>query len=64
MIDKIELKESDFSFCLALTAKISKFNINIKEVPIDYHGRSHQEGKKINFSDYFKAIITIIKYNF
>ncbi|MBD1152130.1 glycosyltransferase family 2 protein [Pelagibacterales bacterium SAG-MED22] len=61
---KISLKENGFSFCPELTTKLSNLNIPIFEVPINYEGRSFEEGKKIKFSDGISAIITIVKYKF
>ena len=63
VIKKIHLEENGFAFCPEVTAKISKLGIKIKEVPIDYYGRTHEEGKKIVFLDGIKAIFAIIKYN-
>lgn len=63
VIKKINLKDNGFSFCPEVTAKISKLEIKITEVPIDYFGRSHKEGKKISFLDGFLAIYAIFKYN-
>ena len=60
----IKLKEKDFSFCPEVTTKIGLKNIKIKEVPIKYNGRSYDEGKKINFMDGVKAILTLFKYRF
>lgn len=60
----IELKENDFSFCPEITTKIGLRNITIKEVPINYNGRDYNEGKKINFVDGVKAILTLFKYRF
>ena len=39
-------------------------NIEIKEIPIEYYGRSYKQGKKIKLSDGIKALITLIKYRF
>ena len=39
-------------------------NIKIKEVSIEYFGRSYKEGKKIKVSDGIKALTTLIKYRF
>jgi glycosyltransferase involved in cell wall biosynthesis len=64
LIKKIPLKENGFAFCPEVTAKISKLGVKIKEVPIDYFGRSHNDGKKINFIDGLRAIYAIFKYNF
>jgi len=55
--------ENGFCFCPEITAKISKKNETILEVPIDYFGRTHKDGKKIKFSDGFRAIRSILKYN-
>ena len=63
IIKSIQLEENGFGFCPEVTAKISKLGIKIKEVPIDYFGRTHEEGKKIVFIDGIKAIYAIIKYN-
>jgi glycosyltransferase involved in cell wall biosynthesis len=63
VIKKIPLEENGFAFCPEITAKISKLGIKIKEVPIDYFGRTHKEGKKIVFMDGLKAVYAIIKYN-
>ena len=61
---KIKLDENDFSFCPEITTKLSLMNIAIKEVAINYKGRSYDEGKKIGSFDGIKAIITLIKYRF
>ena len=63
VIKRIHLEENGFAFCPEVTAKISKLGIRIKEVPIDYFGRTHKEGKKIVFMDGLKAVYAIIKYN-
>ncbi len=63
IIKSIQLEENGFAFCPEVTAKISKLGIKIKEVPIDYFGRTHEQGKKIVFIDGIKAIYAIIKYN-
>ena len=62
VFNSIELKEDDFSFCPEVTTKISLKNLKIKEVPIEYYGRSYKEGKKIKLIDGIKAIITLLKY--
>ncbi len=59
---KLNLKEKGFSFCPEVNSKISRLNLEIKEVEINYRGRSKEEGKKINFIDGIYAILTLIKY--
>ena len=60
----IKLEENGFSFCPEVTTKIALKKICIREVAIRYHGRSYNEGKKINFMDGIQAIITLFKYRF
>ena len=64
ILDRIELKENDFSFCPEITTKLSKLKVKIKEIPIDYNGRTYKEGKKISLKDGFLAIKTLFKYKF
>ncbi len=63
LINKIKLEEDGFNFCPEITARFSKINEKIIEVPINYYGRTHDQGKKIYFSDGIRAIYAIIKYN-
>jgi len=63
LLRKIKLEEDGFNFCPEITAKFSKINEKINEVPINYYGRTHDEGKKISFLDGFRAIYAIVKYN-
>jgi len=64
LFKSLNLKENGFSFCPEVTTKISLKKISIKEVPINYYGRSYSEGKKIKISDGFKALFTLIKYRY
>lgn len=59
---KLNLRESGFGFCPEVTAKISKLNLKIYEVPISYKGRSYKQGKKIGVSDGLRAIFCILRY--
>tara|TARA_B100001057_G_C22532752_1_gene826401 strand:- start:77 stop:778 length:702 start_codon:yes stop_codon:yes gene_type:complete len=63
LIKKIKLYEDGFNFCPEITAQFSKINERIYEVPINYYGRTHDQGKKIYFSDGIKAIYALFKYN-
>ena len=62
--DVLILEENGFAFCPEITTKISNLNINIKEVPISYSGRSYSEGKKITYLDGILAIYALFKYKF
>ena len=63
VLNQIKLFEDGFCFCPEITAKVSRLGIKIHEVPIDYFGRTHVEGKKIVYFDGLRAIYSIIKYN-
>ena len=64
VFNDIILEENGFNFCPEITTKVSNLGIKIFEVPINYNGRTHKEGKKIKLIDGFEAILTIIKYKF
>ena len=64
ILENIEIEENRFGFEPEITAKISKIaNLKIYEVGISYHGRTYDEGKKINWKDGFSAMRCIFKYN-
>ena len=58
------LIENGFSFEIEIVAKFLRESKSIIEVPIMYHGRSYDEGKKIKFSDGIFYIINTLKYRF
>ena len=61
---KIKLKEKGFSFCPEITTKISMLNINIEEFPINYIGRTYEQGKKITAFDGLDALYVLAKYRY
>ena len=61
---KLKIHENDFAFCPEVTTKISLLDEKIKEVPISFKGRTVDEGKKIQFYDAIRALITILKYKY
>ena len=64
LIQSITIKSNRFDFEPEITAKIMKRKARLKEVPISYFGRGHDEGKKINWKDGIHAILTLIKFRF
>jgi glycosyltransferase involved in cell wall biosynthesis len=52
-----------FGIEIELTAKVAKLGCAIYEVPISYHGRTYEQGKKIGFSDGLMAFWYIVKFN-
>jgi len=63
-VRKLDIKSPRFDFEPEITAKILKAGLKIKEVPISYRGRNKLEGKKINWTDGFAALYTLIKFRF
>jgi glycosyltransferase involved in cell wall biosynthesis len=63
LIKSIELKENRFGFEPEVTQKIARIKgLRIYEVGISYYGRTYEEGKKINWTDGFRALYCIAKY--
>ncbi|MFH1898938.1 MAG: glycosyltransferase family 2 protein [Patescibacteria group bacterium] len=63
-VRKLNIKSEGFEFEPEITAKILKSGLRIKEVPINYKGRSFSEGKKITWRDGIKAVWSLIKFRF
>ena len=61
---RIKLKENGFSFCPEITTKISMMNIDIEEFPINYTGRTYEQGKKITAFDGLDALYVLAKYRY
>lgn len=59
----LPLKSERFGFEPEITARLSKANARIFEVPVGYSGRTYQEGKKITWRDGFAALGHIVRYN-
>lgn len=64
VIQSMELKEDRFGFEPEVTAKLAKKRCRIYEVPVSYHPRTFEEGKKIGIKDALRAFYCIVKYNF
>jgi dolichol-phosphate mannosyltransferase len=62
VIRRVRLTCRRFEFCPEVTAKLRRLGYRIKEVPISYHPRTLQQGKKIRSRDGFHALWTLIKY--
>jgi glycosyltransferase involved in cell wall biosynthesis len=58
----IPIRSDRFGFEPEITSKVAKLGCRIYEVPIDYHGRTYAEGKKIGFKDALAALYVILKY--
>lgn len=64
IIRNMIIVSSGFGFEIEVTAKIAKLGAAIYEVPISYHGRTYEQGKKIGIKDAFAALWYILRFNF
>jgi dolichol-phosphate mannosyltransferase len=62
LLEQVQLNCHRFEFCPEVTAKLSRMGEKIAEVPISYHPRSKDEGKKIRHADGWQAIWTLLRY--
>lgn len=61
-IEGLEITRDDFAWEPEITMKILNKGIEIIEVPVSYHPRKRDQGKKINWKDGFKALWIAWKY--
>jgi dolichol-phosphate mannosyltransferase len=64
VLNRIQLRCVGFELEPEITVKFLKAGFDIVELPIEYHPRTVEGGKKINWRDGLKAILTLIKYRF
>lgn len=64
VLKSIRLKCTGFEFEPEITAKISRTGYTIQEIPIAYHPRTTEEGKKIRWWDGVIALYCLCKYKF
>jgi glycosyltransferase involved in cell wall biosynthesis len=62
LLKSIPLRSNRFGIEPEITMKCAKRHLRIYEVPISYHGRSYEEGKKIGWKDGVKAIGVILYF--
>jgi len=58
----IEIKSKRFGFEPEITVKLAKKGCRFYEVPISYHGRTYEEGKKITWKDGVAALYYMIRF--
>ncbi len=63
LLKSLPLTANRFGIEPELTARLAQARARIYELPISYHGRSYQEGKKINWKDGVAAIWYILRAN-
>jgi glycosyltransferase involved in cell wall biosynthesis len=62
LLKSIPIRSDRFGFEPEITMKCAKRQLRIYEVPISYHGRSYEEGKKIGWKDGVQALTTMLKF--
>ena len=62
IIKSLKLNENSFGIEPEITVKLAKKKYIFYEVPVSYHGRSYEQGKKITLKDAFIAIYCIFRY--
>jgi glycosyltransferase involved in cell wall biosynthesis len=64
ILKSIPIRSNGFGMEPEITAKVAKRGLRVYEVPVSYHGRTYQEGKKIHFfRDGVMALWTMLKYH-
>jgi glycosyltransferase involved in cell wall biosynthesis len=63
IIRQMMIRSSGFGFEIEVTAKTAKLKCSMYEVPISYHGRTYEQGKKIGMSDGIAALWYIVRFN-
>ncbi len=62
LLKSIPIRSNRFGFEPEIAMKCSKRKFRIYEVPISYHGRTYEEGKKIGWKDGIKALGVILHF--
>lgn len=62
VLQSFELKEDGFGIEPELAARVGRANVRVFEVPINYFGRTYEEGKKIGWKDGFRTLYAVGKY--
>jgi glycosyltransferase involved in cell wall biosynthesis/phospholipid N-methyltransferase len=62
LLKSIPIRSDRFGFEPEISMKSAKRKFRIYEVPISYHGRTYEEGKKIGWKDGIKALAVVFKF--
>ena len=62
LLPSLALQTSGFELDHEITAKILAKGLRIAEVPVSYHPRTREEGKKIGMKDWFTAVRTFHRF--
>jgi SAM-dependent methyltransferase len=62
LVKTIPLRSNRFGIEPEITMKLAQRQARIYEVPIGYHGRTYDEGKKVGFLDALQALLVILRF--
>ncbi len=62
ILDRIKFHSDGFGFEVEFTAKVTRRKYRIYEVPIQYSGRTYEEGKKLTWREGIIALWLLLKY--
>jgi glycosyltransferase involved in cell wall biosynthesis len=62
LLKSIPIRSNRFGFEPEISIKCAKRKLRIYEVPISYHGRTYEEGKKIGWKDGIKAVGVVLYF--
>jgi glycosyltransferase involved in cell wall biosynthesis len=62
VLQGIDIKSNRFGLEPEITMKLAKSGCRFYEVPISYHGRTYEEGKKITWKDGIAALYYMIRF--
>jgi glycosyltransferase involved in cell wall biosynthesis len=62
VVQSMTIESRRFGIEPEITAKVARRDYRVYEVPISYHGRTYEEGKKIGWKDAISALWTIVKH--
>jgi len=62
LLKSIPIRSNRFGFEPEIVIKCAKRMLRIYDVPISYHGRTYEAGKKIGWKDGVKALATILRF--
>jgi glycosyltransferase involved in cell wall biosynthesis len=62
IVRQLRLRSDRFGIEPEITIKVAQLGCRVYEVPIRYHGRTYEEGKKITWRDGMAALGHIVRY--
>ncbi|HEV8144799.1 MAG TPA: glycosyltransferase [Bryobacteraceae bacterium] len=62
VLAEMPIRSDRFGMEPEITIKLARRGARIYEVPVSYHGRTYEEGKKIRFHDAVAIAITILRF--